>query len=284
MQKKKGNEKIIIKTTNKDKLNRDAAVKGTGPKIIFIPARSRIKIRIPVSELKNNDLIGKNIGIATTVQHEIEVAEALKSKEIIFYEESDQRPASPSKVPPKLIYAGKVLGCKSGFCESIAEKVDCFLFVGTGRFHAINIALCTKKPTYLFDPWTKKIGLIKEEEIDAIRKKERGGILKFLSSKKIGIIISTKKGQNNYGLAKEFVSEYNKKQAKDSEEEHQGEKQFYIFVCDTLNFSELENFPFIDCWLNTACPRIGIDDAGKAVKTIVNLQAVKQFLESSSAE
>ena len=34
------------------------------------------------------------------------------------------------------------------------------------------------------------------------------------------------------------------------------DKNYFIFAFDTLNISDLENFPFIDCWVNTACPRI----------------------------
>ena len=36
-------------------------------------------------------------------------------------------------------------------------------------------------------------------------------------------------------------------------------KKCYIFVFDTLDAREMENFPFIDFWINTACPRIADD-------------------------
>jgi diphthamide biosynthesis enzyme Dph1/Dph2-like protein len=34
------------------------------------------------------------------------------------------------------------------------------------------------------------------------------------------------------------------------------DKKFYMFAFDTLQASYLDNFPFIQCWVNTACPRI----------------------------
>ena len=34
------------------------------------------------------------------------------------------------------------------------------------------------------------------------------------------------------------------------------DKKFYIFAYDTLDIPSLENFPFVQCWVNTACPRI----------------------------
>jgi len=36
-------------------------------------------------------------------------------------------------------------------------------------------------------------------------------------------------------------------------------KRCFIFVFDTLDANEMENFPFIDFWVNTACPRIADD-------------------------
>jgi diphthamide synthase subunit DPH2 len=30
-------------------------------------------------------------------------------------------------------------------------------------------------------------------------------------------------------------------------------------VCDTFDYSELENFNFIECWVNTMCPRVAED-------------------------
>ena len=33
-------------------------------------------------------------------------------------------------------------------------------------------------------------------------------------------------------------------------------KEAYLFLSDEINFSQLENFNFIQSWINTACPRI----------------------------
>ena len=67
--------------------------------------------------------------------------------------------------------------------------------------------------------------------------------MKFLSSKNIGILVSIKPGQ--YNLKKAFAL---KKKLRD--------KKCYIFLSDNIGAEQLENFPFIECWVNTACPRI----------------------------
>ena len=33
-------------------------------------------------------------------------------------------------------------------------------------------------------------------------------------------------------------------------------KNSYVFICDNIDEGEFENFPGIDIWINTACPRI----------------------------
>ena len=48
-----------------------------------------------------------------------------------------------------------------------------------------------------------------------------------------------------------------------------------MFVTDTLDFAELENFPFIECYVNTMCPRIGMDDTIRTAKPIVNIDDIK---------
>ena len=46
-------------------------------------------------------------------------------------------------------------------------------------------------------------------------------------------------------------------------------KEVFVFIGDTLNPAELENFPQIDAWVNTACPRM-VDDQELYKKPVVN--------------
>ena len=74
--------------------------------------------------------------------------------------------------------------------------------------------------------------------------------------KNIGILITVKPGQQHFNPGLKLEDKYK-------------DKRFYYFVDNDLNFSSLENFSFIEFWINTACPRIGFDDA-------VNLE--KEFI------
>lgn len=83
-------------------------------------------------------------------------------------------------------------------------------------------------------------------------------MLSFMSSKEIGVLISTKPGQYKIKKAYELEDKF-------------PEKKIYFLLFNTLNYSGLENFPFIECFVNTACPRISYDEADKIRKPIINI-------------
>ena len=67
----------------------------------------------------------------------------------------------------------------------------------------------------------------------------------------------------------EEIAEFSLKKAQELEKTYP-DKKFYLLLFVTLDFSQLENFNFIECFVNTACPRIAIDDASGWKKPIVN--------------
>jgi 2-(3-amino-3-carboxypropyl)histidine synthase len=203
-------------------------------KTLFIDAKSNAELKLSKEQIKK---LPKRIGIATTIQH------LHKIKDV-----QNQIPGS--------VMAGQVLGCNASSARKIKKDVDAFLYVGSGVFHPIEIALETGKNVFCFNPFTKKLSKIDEKEIEKYNKKKKGSLLKFLSSEKIGILVSTKTGQSRMNDALKLAEKK--------------DKDYCIFAFDTLNELDLENFPFIECWVNTACPRIA-DDKPK----IINIDDIK---------
>jgi diphthamide biosynthesis enzyme Dph1/Dph2-like protein len=150
----------------------------------------------------------------------------------------------------KIIGFSQILGC-----SEIKTSAD-ILLIGQGRFHALNLARTSGKEVYIFDNYS--INKINKEEIAKENQKERGKYLKFLSSSNIGIIISIKSGQNNMNIAEKLKQKLEK----------QG-KEVFLFLADTLNLSELENFP-VDIFINTACPGLSLDSS-----MIINYKDIK---------
>ena len=136
----------------------------------------------------------------------------------------------------------------------IQDKVDAFLYIGSGEFHPLGVAMITNKDVFTFNPVTSVFSKLNKENIEKYNKNKKIKKIKFLSADNIGILVSTKPGQYSYRKAVEIKNKIEKKG-----------KNCYIFVFDTLDAREMENFPFIDFWVNTACPRIADDKDKKNV-------------------
>ncbi len=216
---------------------------------IFVEAKYKKSILLPEKVVRN--LEGKKIGLVTTVQFADQLTGIKKqleeSKVKVFLKKGKQK------------YAGQILGCDVSAGEKIKDRIDTFLYVGTGRFHPLGLAYKTGKAVYQYNPLSKLLAVVKESEIENYKKKIKGRLLKFHSSKKIGVMISTKPGQY---FKVEKVKELEKRFP---------DKEFFVFLFETLNKEELENFPFIDCWLNTACPRI-FEDFLDTKSYLINLE------------
>ena len=208
---------------------------------------------------KNLANIPNKIGLLTTVQH---ISQLGKVKEFL---ESKGKKAYTGK-SKKTSYPGQVLGCDFEAANSITEDVDKFLYIGTGRFHPLGVVMYTGKEVMAINPITKETRTYTKKDTEKIEKKRKGALLKFYSSKKIGILVSTKLGQNKMKQALKLKEELNKKG-----------KEAYLFITDILDFSEMENFPFIDCYVNTMCPRIGIDDTIRTEKPMINIEDITEL-------
>ena len=199
-------------------------------KTLFIHAKSNVDIK-PV--LKKIKFKGK-LGILTTVQF-LEPVEKL------------------CKENKNFILGGQVLGCNVNNALKIKDKIDGFLFIGSGDFHPLGALYKIGKPVYAANPYTNEVKLLDTKEFDAYEKRKKGMISKFLMAKKVGILVSIKPGQFHpkiYAGLKEKIEYANRIRNKIKN------KEAYIFVGDNFDLNELENFRDIEVWINTACPRI----------------------------
>jgi 2-(3-amino-3-carboxypropyl)histidine synthase len=211
-------------------------------KVLFVQAKAN-KDAVEALNKSIKYISEKKIGLITTVQF----AEQLtKLKRFL---ESKGKVAIIGKPTGSAVLAGQVLGCDVSAATNIENKVDCFLYIGTGDFHPFGLLAKTKKPVYVLEPFTEKIIKIPEEEKQKIWKKQVLKLAQFKDCKTVGILVSTKPGQCELQASAEKVKEKLEKQG----------KKVYVFVCDNITNSELLNFPHIQGWINTACPRLAED-------------------------
>ena len=172
------------------------------------------------------DELPKKMGLVSTVQFLGQI------EEVKSFLEKQGKEVFVGKKRQK--YGTQLLGCDQGAAESMKGEVDAFFYFGTGRFHPLGVALSTEKDVHCYDPIEGIQSKIPKEEAIRLNRKRKGAYTSFLHAKKLGVLVSMKPGQNQFKRAVEL-----KKTLKD--------KEVYIFVSDTIDFSQLENFPFIEC-------------------------------------
>lgn len=210
-------------------------------KTLFIEAKYKEKISL------GKEIIEKlpfKIGLVSSIQFIDQLGIIKKEIELI-------KNKSLKKIKNKIIIGGQILGCNVKNAEKIANKIDAFLYIGDGAFHPLAIVLKINKQVFQYNPLNKEFKKINEEEINKYKKNKKISYIKFLHADNVGIIISTKPGQyypikKINPLIKKLKNKYKN-------------KKFYIFICDNVDGKEFENFNFIDCWVNTACPRMEED-------------------------
>ena len=175
----------------------------------------------------------KTVGLVTTVQHIhlIPTMESFLRVKGIEVQVADGGTRAPNR--------GQVLGCS--FAAARSTHAPEILFVGTGVFHPIGIALSTGARVIALDPMT---GIAQEVSGDALLRRRFAVMEKARDAESIGIIVSSKSGQERMALAERLVAL---------------SKKAVIITMREVSPDELLNLGFA-CYVNTACPRLAYDD------------------------
>ncbi|MEW5760409.1 MAG: diphthamide biosynthesis enzyme Dph2 [Candidatus Thermoplasmatota archaeon] len=205
--------------------------------IIYIPLRAKVDVDSIVEKIKKISKKG-SIGLLTTPQFSY-LPQILRKK-----------------IKKMKFYSCNVLGCDYSHLRKIEKRVLFFLYIGTGTFHPVGAALSTKKKVLAFDPYTNEIKDMEEMKKNFLRK--RWAVIESSkSAERFGIILSIKQGQLRFELAKRIKKNLN-----------ENGKKAFIIATDEVLPEELSYFD-VDAFVNTACPRIAIDDALRFKKPIL---------------
>ena len=192
------------------------------------------------------------VGLATSVQH----LETLKQVEQILTGAGKTVLIGNAG---QLEYAGQVIGCNYSNAKTIANQVDAFLFIGGGIFHALGIALDTSKPTIIADPYDNRAYSI-TDNAQRLIKQRFASIQEAANAKTFGVLVGLKPGQKHLdsALRVKALAEKNGREA-------------FVLAGRELTPETLLEFPSIDAYVNTACPRISLDTPGKFPKPILTV-------------
>lgn len=219
---------------------------------LYVEAHSNVSIDAAV--LQAIPLLSNysKIGLATSIQH----LKTLKKAEQILTDAGKTVHIGNSGQMP---YAGQVLGCNYSNAKTIADQVEAFLFIGGGMFHALGIALGTSKPTIIADPYDNRAYAI-TGEAQRLLKQRYASIQEAQVAKTFGILVGLKLGQKHLDSALQVKALAEKT----------GRSAFLLAGREITPEALLE-FPGIDAYVNTACPRISLDAPGKFQKPILTV-------------
>jgi 2-(3-amino-3-carboxypropyl)histidine synthase len=146
----------------------------------------------------------------------------------------------------RLQYPGQALGCNYTTAEAISGKVEGLLFLGTGLFHPLGLALATERPVWALDPLQGD--LTPPLDRGAMVKKRLLTIARAMDARRWGILVSSFGGQERSGMAASLAERARSKG-----------RSADVLLFDRLDPRDLLGRDF-DAYVCTACPRIALDD------------------------
>jgi len=208
--------------------------------------------RDPLPLLKENlDLLPSHVGLVTTIQH-IHLL-----KDIARVLEESRKTVVIGNAAGRIAYPGQVLGCSFSTAKNIANDVDAFLFVGTGNFHPLGVALSTAKKVFALDMERGELRDMTDVQ-EPILRKRFAAIARAQEARRFGILIGEKQGQRRLGLARKV-----------REMLEENGKSCHFIALREITPDVLLPFRRLDAFVNTACPRITIDDTARYKKPVL---------------
>ena len=215
----------------------------TEPRIptVFLDAPSRLDVGPAVRDALYKLGRGGRIGLLTTTQHHHALRDARAILENAGYE------VEIGTGGERLAFPGQVLGCDFSAAKDVEHGVDTFLIVGGGSFHATGVAMATRRPVVIADVERGEARTV-EEDLDRTLRRRSAIIQKAMDCETFGMIIEARPGQRRWKLARSLAD-----MLRDSG------REAVLMVMRNITPERLVTIG-LDAYVNTACPRLTIDD------------------------
>ncbi len=201
--------------------------------VVYLEGRSKIW-NAPSEELIN-ELEGK-IALYASVQH----LDHMKKMEEILKKEGFE--TIIGKGDQRITYPGQVLGCNYSVK---VPKADNHLYIGTGSFHPLGLSISLEKEVFIFNPVSGDFRTIGDKR-DRFLRRRFAAIQASKNAKNVGVIVSQKIGQRRTDVL-------------DFDNLCGSHPDLIITEFDEVEPHLVDDFQW-DCAVNTACPRIALDD------------------------
>ena len=227
--------------------------------IVYLETTSKIDVLKTVKKALPFLKGKKKIGLATTVQH---IAELQRVRKLL---ESEGIQSIIGRKKGQIKYDGQILGCNYSAMQQIDDAVDAFLLVGS-MFHALGAAITLRKNVILADPYQDKVVDLRERKRDEL-KRRWARISEAREITEFGIIVSIKTGQLRFDEAVKIKDLL----------ERSGRRGTLLISSEVLP-ETLKDFPEFGAYINTACPRLSMDDAYRFRSPVLSVDDVEILL------
>ena len=204
----------------------------------FVPVQHTGALKLPRKAIARlRELLPERIGVVTTAQH------------LQLLGELQERLAAAGFAPevgeggPRLAAPGQLLGCNSAAARTL--DVPGYLYLGTGIFHPLTVALSTGKPVACLDPHS---GAVTATNADLFLRQRYAAIAAGGRAQRWAVMFSTQIGQERLALAERLAGEL-----RDAGHE--------ALLIGSIHQSEGQLAGLgIGAAVITACPRVAIED------------------------
>jgi 2-(3-amino-3-carboxypropyl)histidine synthase len=152
-------------------------------------------------------------------------------------------------------HPGQILGCDYTAARAIAKDIEGYLHIGAGRFHPLGLAATTGKPIVTANPYTMEAQLLPERDVTHLAMRRMAAINAAKDAQIWGILVSTKPGQRHIPEARR-LQRLLTKHGRDAS----------IILLDMITTDTLANFTEPQAYVDTACPRIAIDNPPDTIR------------------
>ena len=221
---------------------------GEDPNVLYVESRSDADVDDSI--LGSLSTLPGSVGLLATVQY---LGLIPKVRRIL---ESSGRSVHVGVGDSRICHPGQVLGCNCSAAEAVNDDVEGFLFIGEGDFHPLAAAFGMEKQVLVLNPVTGEVRDMAEKR-DRILRRRFAAIQGARDAQSFLVIVCSKVGQDRSELADGIVGLLRS----------HGRAAFKI-VIEEVNPTALMSYQ-VDAFVNTACPRIAMDDATRYPKPML---------------
>lgn len=221
---------------------------GDDPNVLYVESRSDADVDPSVIDSLTG-LPGR-VGLLATVQY---LGLLPKVAGIL---ESSGRTVRIGKGDARIAHPGQVLGCNCSAAEAVDGEVDGYLYIGEGDFHPLAAAFGMSKPVLVLNPVTGEVRDMAENR-DRILRRRFAVIQSARDAESFLVIVCSKVGQNRSAEAdrvEALLRSHGKRVGR--------------VIIEEVDPTALMAYG-VDAFVNTACPRIAMDDSARYRKPML---------------